>query len=35
MMSLRNLLEKARDADLLRELIDVVAERLIELEAGT
>src|SRR5256884_7900524 len=35
MMSLRTLLEKSSDADLLREMIGFAAQRLMELEVGS
>jgi putative transposase len=35
MMSLNGLIEKAADADMLREMIAFAAERLRELEVGT
>lgn len=35
MMSLRGVLEKSADVDLLREMIGVGAERLMQLEVGS
>ena len=35
MMSLRSLLEKSADADLLREMVGFAAQRLMELEVGS
>jgi putative transposase len=35
MMDLRSLVEKSADADLLREMIGIAAEKLMELEVGS